>query len=203
MRADSKAAKRNQPLFRKSQIDREVAIHAASADCGCKQGYCLRRADGCSGRELSGDLTKSTATILQCRSDIQGLSSKEKYIYISRKVNAAREAAEAIKMRKDVKDEEEKEKALELPSVRYVFTLDIPGTSQSIKVCRHAFCRAYGISHWMLDTISSNLKKGLSAVDGTNFHDRSKPTYSFEEMKAIAKRNGIEMSTRQMQVSSD
>ena len=162
----------------------------------CENGYCLRRAD----ESLhSADLSTSTEVVKSCRRELHNLTGKDRYKFLATKVEAALTIAAASATVKKAKTDTNRVKSYKQ---KYQFLLDIPGSDKMLPVCRRAFCLAYGISHYVLDNVSKEVKQGHKGVDGETFTDRSAANYSYVQMSDIAKKFGITLSKRQTQVRS-
>lgn len=62
--------------------------------------------------------------------------------------------------------------------------------ARKIEVCKTAFCRAYGISHWTLNQMAVRLKKNEDS-HGLEFNDRSGSISSLREAESIGQRHNL------------
>ena len=157
-----------------------VAMHCAQTTCGCPKRNCLRQAD-------IGlfDFSKSVAMILRCRRSVQKLNAEEKYAHVMNLVVAGIKGNLEIQCRNgQVKSR-----------LEFYFNLSVDDgiASNTISVCRTGFCRAYGVSKWLIDQMSQRLKKGENYF-GREFSDQVLGVKNVEEAEKLAIRHGIEPS---------
>ena len=129
----------------------------------------------------SADLKNSVAVVEACRAEIQNLGHDERYNYLARRFKAS------IKT-KVFNPQTPNVNCLQFGKrINHEFKLGLKG--HELQVCRFAFCNAYGVSHFLLDKIASNYKKGL--VEYTrSIGDTSRPNLSMKELnKACAEHN--------------
>ena len=62
--------------------------------------------------------------------------------------------------------------------------------AHKIEVCKTAFCRAYGISHWTLNQMAVRLKKNEDS-HSLEFNDRSGSISSLREAESIGQRHNL------------
>jgi len=156
-------------------LENNIAMMVAKADCGCKHRYCLRKAD-----TSIYDFSKSVDMVRRCRNEINEMTMEEKYTHVMALFkNAVVSVSHSMS----------KDGLTRIGKVEADFKLavdDAPG-SPKISVCRAAFCRAYGISIWYMDQISSRYKKGEEG-DWRSFCDRELGVKSLDEAESLSKR---------------
>jgi hypothetical protein len=156
-------------------LENNIAMMVAKTDCGCKHRYCLRKAD-----TSIFDFSKSVEVVRRCRNEINEMTMEEKYSHMmSMFKNAVVSVSHSIS----------KDGLKMVGKVETDFKLavdDTPG-SPKISVCRAAFCKAYGISVWYMDQISSRYKKGEEG-DWRSFCDRDAGAKSLDEAESLSKR---------------
>jgi hypothetical protein len=171
-----------------SLLENEIALRAILSDCGCTKGFCLRQSSS-SGNFL--DLQCGIDLVKWCRNKIRHFKHAAKYQYIYNKFK------ESLLKDNESKCTPEIDHVKAMPrrfTHRFRLGDELEGIPE-IFVCRQAFMTAYGISHWMLDSISKHVKEGTFVDSKTSFNDRSRPNYTFEEMKALFRRHGIKSPT--------
>jgi len=156
-------------------LENNIAMMVAKADCGCKHRYCLRKAD-----TSIYDFSKSVDVVRRCRNEINELTMDEKYNHL---MSLFKRAVVSVNhsMSKDGLNT--------ISKVETDFKLavdDLPG-SPTISVCRVAFCRAYGVSIWYMDQISSRFKRGEEG-DWRSFCDKALGIKSLDEAENLSKR---------------
>ena len=195
-----KEEKRNIEHIRLSQtfVDIEFARLAVVKDCGCRNAYCLRQPDGKQHSLLTGVVDKSIELVKWCRRSIEPLTQRGKYNFIHGKF------LESIK-------ETGRKRSLDAtaevrnPSDKFLHRFIIGDRSAGfpeIVVCRQAFMRAYGITTWMMDSISRHVKAGQTQ-DCPAFSDKTRDAeISVADIKKIAAKHGLKMDTRQAQAGT-
>jgi hypothetical protein len=183
---------KSQPAIRltNSIIESDIALRVVIQDCGCVEGHCLRQLDGKENYRFD----KGIELVKWCRKQVEPMSHLVKYKFIYAKFKES--------LRKDASADQSFQ-TRSGPVKRFTHHFRLGDESEGIPeivVCRQAFMSAYGISHWLLDSISKHVKEGQSH-DAPAFNDRTRNESSFAEMAKIFKSHGLKVSIEQIQSS--
>jgi len=160
-------------------LQNRLVMLAVQTPCGnrCAHGNCLRKADK---SPASLDFTNSVNLVLRCRNEMKDKSPQARYdhlmgIFKSSISNISRGISkDGLMLTSRVETD-------------FKLAVDDSPFSRTISVCRIAFCRAYGVSHWYLDQMAQRFKRGEESGD-RNFTDKAVGALSLDDAERIGKR---------------
>ena len=192
--------------FNELSVKQKVAERAAFAPCCSRQ--CLHSLIDTSPY----DYTNSVELILKCRGELEGLDTERRYQFLFKKFEASVVLPEVAqpcssengrdKMSKkfnhavdSVSSHAVKRRRLEHKFVLTTFD------HKTVTVCRFAWCNAYGISHKILDSMSSAYKREEMEIDSDVLNDSGRPKLSFQEMEQLFRAHGLSTTHKAVQAA--